>query len=265
MNINNLNECALNGIKSHYIYKNVDFLVDLQNKANKLVVLFHGGRCEAKLPIFRGYNYSHNDFIFLSISDPLLVKYEKTNITWYSDSKKYKFSDTIEEIINYCQNVSSCNDLLLVGQCSGAYAALKYSVKFNSELLITNPQLCINTKIKCVQSQCIENALAKLIYDLKINDDEINLDLLDINNIITHKFVKKIMCFVHIDDYTFDSFAYLKYLVENNILKTNNSKFICQTYKTDDPHAGFFPNNIKLNEHESMLYHIIVNYNEYIK
>ena len=58
----------------------------------KLVCIFHGGRCGAQLPIFRGYNYFFKDTIVLSISDPLYSIYNDINMALKGgQSKKCRY------------------------------------------------------------------------------------------------------------------------------------------------------------------------------
>ena len=218
MNIDKLELIKKNYKKTHYIYKNNDFLVSTYtNKV--LIVLFHGGRCGAKLPIFRGYNYSFNDANILSFSDPLYKYYNNINIGWYLNTIKYpNLRKNIIDIINYIKQVTNTNKILLVGQCSGALIATELGCILKQYVLITNPHLILKsndcyiynhwTKLAIENGYIFNKSKNKNITTLsgalkKDNNEITNYNDLDIRNSFKKfGFPKKLQIFAHINDYT---------------------------------------------------------------
>ncbi len=113
MKLQKLSDIKIHRKKIHYEFKEVDFLTSTVKSYN-LIVVFHGGRGKAKLPIFRGFDWYIKKSNILSFSDLLYKKYNSLDIGWYLDTKKYKQTDTIYEIIKYMEELTSSKRIIFV-------------------------------------------------------------------------------------------------------------------------------------------------------
>lgn len=260
MNIDNLELIQKKCKKTHYIYKNIDFLVSTYT--NKiLIVLFHGGRCGANIPIFRGYNYNFSNANILSFSDPLYKYYNNINIGWYLNTIKYpNLRKNIIDIINYIKEITNTDKILFVAQCSGALIATELGCIFNEYVLITNPHLILKSNDCYIYphwtNTAIENGYIFNIYEnkkttllgaLKKDNNEIkNYDDLDIRySFKKFGFPKKLQIFAHIDDYTSVWILKIRDIYkENNI--TDNCTICLHNTNCKSPHHCPLPNNSSL-------------------
>jgi len=247
--------------KKKYKYKNINFLMNFNKTFTKLVCIFHGGRCGAQLPIFRGYNYFFKDTIVLSISDPLYSIYNDINIGWYLDTIKYKITEPITEIINYIQNRSKVNKTLFVAQCSGSLFAVKMGSILNANVLITNHHLILKSKEytyhhwdnkSIINGTFLRSNKFKTKFLHKaLKDDNNELlynDELDVRNIIKkYGLPKTIYAYTHEKDYTAISSDLLKeYINKNNKINIKFFNFIKHNTPCKSPHHCPLPNNIRL-------------------
>lgn len=268
MEIKSLDELIINKNKKHYIYKNIDFYTNIE-KVEKLIVIFHGGRCGAKIPIFRGYDYYIDNSNILSISDPLYKYYDNINIGWYFNTKKTPFiCNNIIKIIKKIKKIGNSKTILFVAQCAGSLIATKLSCIFNEYLLITNPHLILKAdditpyyhwSDKAIKNKYYlrsDNRKVPILHSILLDDnnDLLDYDDLDIRKIIKkYNLPKKMYIISHKDDYTAEYIkAVNKYI--------NNNK-ICNVYLHDTkckiPHHCPFPPGKKLLDY-------IINYSYFI-
>lgn len=250
--------------KKHYEYNGIQFLTNTK-KCSKLVVLFHGGRCGAKLPIFRGYNYFFKDANVMSISDPTYERYQKINVAWYFNTKKYStLRDDIAHIIREVCKVSETTNILFVAQCSGAMIASYLGAIFKQHVLITNPHLIlksIDTKSYVhFREDAIKNGyFFNLQTHIKIptflgeiqsdGNDMITTDDYDIRKTFNkHGFPKKYTIYAHKDDYTAEWIKKVKEHCDNNNVDCN---IVLHNTKTSSPHHCPLPNNGNLQSYIS--------------
>lgn len=221
--------------------------------------MFHGGRCGKPIPIFRGFNYNIENTNVLSISDPTYKRYNKLNVAWYMNTKKYQtLRDDIEEIIRNVQNITSAKCILFVAQCSGSMIASYLGGRFKQSVLITNPHLILrstDTKPyyhftdKVLRDGHIINKENKRIevwigYLAKNMDGMLDMDELDTRKLLKkYGFPKKYYIYAHKDDYTAE---WIKKIKEECDRNTQNCEIILHDTKTHSPHHCPLPNNGKL-------------------
>ena len=71
--IEKLKELKINDQKKKYLYKNINFMIDIKNVDN-LIIMFHA-RLKNIEPIYRGREYYFKNASTLSISDSLFELY----------------------------------------------------------------------------------------------------------------------------------------------------------------------------------------------
>ena len=239
--------------KTKYRYKNIDFLLNFNKDNTFLICMFHGGRCGASIPIFRGRDYFIKNCSILSISDPSLEYYKDINIGWYLDTEKYKITENVLKIINYIKRFNK--KVLLVSQCSGSLFALKLGCILKENVFVTNHHLVLKSK---EYSYLLWNgekqnymaygkklrALSKALLDSDNNLD--NNEELDGRNMFKlYGYPKKIYAYTHKDDYT----AKMGDLISNFLIKNhpeNDYKFIQHNTPCKSPHHCPLPNNARL-------------------
>lgn len=259
VNLNSLNEITFHKEKIRYTYKLIDFLVNIKN-ANNLIVLFHGTANGASYPIFRGYNYNFPESIVLSISDPLVKLYKSLNIGWYLDSKKYNITGNIKEIVDHIKKLCNIKKVIFVSNCSGALISLKLSCIMNEYCLIANPHTIIKSNDCSIYPHWSDESLingyrmplsstdnykkVKILNQyLKEDNNEItSFDLLDARNFFKdYGMPKLLICYTHKDDYTAEWILkiseYYKNINNQNIIITLNDK------KNVSPHHTPFRDN----------------------
>tara|TARA_E500000178_G_scaffold31711_1_gene28834 strand:+ start:1110 stop:1907 length:798 start_codon:yes stop_codon:yes gene_type:complete len=248
------NEC-----KRQYQFKNIDFLVSTYINRKNLVIFFHGGRCGATLPIFRGYDYTFDDTNILSFSDPLL-KYYNTNIGWYLNTTKHpSLRNDIISIINKIKDITQPSNLIFVAQCSGVLIAVELACIFNEYVFITNPHLIVKSD-DCKVYDSWTDTRSFNIYNntkyypletiLKENKESIiTYDDLDIRNaFINHGIPKHITIYAHNDDYTTEWIVKVKeFYIKIN--KLDKCDIVLHKTNCKSPHHCPLPNNASLKEY----------------
>lgn len=248
----------INKCKTQYEYKNIDFLVSTFPKKRNLVVFFHGGRCGANLPIFRGYNYSFDDSNILSFSDPNL-KYYSTNIGWYLNTTEHPTTrNDIIFVINQVKKLTNPVNIVFVAQCSGALIALQLACMYNEYAFITNPHLILKSLDCTVYNSWTDTPITnkynnveylplKKILDNKNESITSHKDL-DIRNALKGGLPKNLIIYAHRDDYTSEWILKVKefYMKINQLDK-------CCVYLHDtvckSPHHCPLPNNSSLSDY----------------
>ena len=258
--LNSLNEISFHEEKKEYTYNLINFLVNIKN-ANNLIVLFHGTARGSSYPIFRGYNYYFSKSIVLSISDPLIKLYKGLNIGWYLDTKKYNITENIKEIVDHIKKLCNIKKIIFVSNCSGALIALKLSCIMNEYCLIANPHTIIKSNDCLTYSHWSVESLingyrmplsskdnykkVKILNQyLKEDNNEItSFNLLDARNFFKDYGIPKLLiCYTHKDDYTAEWILkineYYKNINNKNIIITFNDKENASPH-----HAPFRDNN----------------------
>jgi hypothetical protein len=249
----NLTDIKQNTGKKQYKFKDIQFLTSTQTK-DKLVVMFHGGRCGSCLPIFRGYDYTFKDSNILSFSDPLYKFYDNINVGWYFNTTKYStLREDIRSIVEYIADITKAIDIIFVAQCSGSMIAIELGCLLNQYVLITNPHLILKSDDCYIYHHYDKNGKkpsnGKITLDKALERDNqqmVSMDDLDIRNVFkTGKFPKKIQIFAHKDDYTTNWILKVKECLD--ILKKSDIYDInLHTDKCVSPHHCPLPNNGKL-------------------
>jgi hypothetical protein len=142
----------------YYKYKSIDFLYKKYDNSERLLICFHGARCKATLPIFRGYNWNYN---ILSISDKVLELHEELELAWYltpDNQTIYK-----EIIAFFVEKYKNC---VFFGSSGGGYPALLYASIFHKKAFIQNSQLYIH-------KYHYRKNLCKIYSDIEMGDYDI--------------------------------------------------------------------------------------------
>lgn len=257
--MNNETNIEINKPLTQYEFKNIDYLVSTYINRKNLIIFFHGGRCGANLPIFRGYNYTFNDSNILSFSDPLL-KYYNTNIGWYLNTTKHpSLRNDIISIINKIKDITQPTNMIFVAQCSGALIAVELACIFNEYAFITNPHLILKSD-DCIVYNSWTDTPSSNVYNnieyfplksiLKKNEESIiTYNDLDIRYALKNIDIPKhLTIYAHNDDYTTEWILKVKeYYIRNN--KLDKCDIILHKTNCKSPHHCPLPNNVSLKEY----------------
>lgn len=152
--------------KYHYIYKNIDFLYNKENKKN-LLITFHGSRKKTtQLPIFRYYNDEYNDYDIISFSDPLPKYNNDIELGWYIKNEYLDTPNLLIEIISQILYFNKYNNVIFYGSSGGGYISLILGSYFEKFVLITNSQIYL-------EKYFYYNKLKKIVNDISyvnVND-----------------------------------------------------------------------------------------------
>lgn len=256
MNIDNLEDLIISKKKVKYQYKNIDFMIDIKNVDN-LIIMFHAINYSKDI-IFRGFNYNFDNATVLSIADPLDKYYKHTSnffLGWYIETDNCKFRDNIIELISYLKNIYQYKKIIFVGQCAGAIIACNLASHFKETFVFTNPHLILDKKVFTWQwhETCTKNGylidsstqkykkkngykIPTLIKTLNENNDKI-LDpyFSDVRNFTPPK---KIYGYVHKKDYTYEHVnLYIEYLKGLNF----KHNIVIHETKAEKSHHCYFP------------------------
>lgn len=244
--IKKLNQLKVNEQKNKYLYKNINFMIDIK-KVDNLIIMFHARVLNMK-PIYRGRQYYFKKASVLSISDSLfeLYRIEKKDklfdLSWYIETNKCKFHNNIIELIDFLKENYEYKKLIFVGQCSGALMAVYMASFFNGIAVFTNPHLILHKEVQ--NRQWYKQELPYIKKVLTDNDDNIlNEKYLDVRNF---KPPKKIYGFSHIKDYTYHNVnLYKEYLNKINYNNYDIVEHDTEPAKNRTPHHTHFTKNFK--------------------
>lgn len=219
----------------NFIYQldNVFYLFKNNNNNNNIIISFHGALFgDITGPIFRNYEKNILNYDILSLSDKILENYDKDRLllSWYLDTKKYKYNNIYYNIISNILKLKKYEKIYFFGTSGGGYSAIKYSCFFNAISIVSNSQIYLNKYFY------FRKAVDIL---MKNNDEFIYGNSESIESITTIYKPKKIILFTNKLDthhYNNHSLPFIEYCNNNKI---SNDVYFFEK-ESEKPHSELF-------------------------
>lgn len=247
--INDLNNIDDNS-NNFYNYKGLNFLSRLQENNKNIVIIFHGavGGNGVYRVVFRGYDWNIDNTDIVCISDFLLDKYNKYNINWTLETKKYKTDAIYKELFRYFINKKNYSNIIFTGTSAGGFPSIKFACMFNAIGLISNSQIYIENHPLPRHIKIGTRGFQYLKDMVKEENDEIIYEPKQIQLIINRYKPKKIIIYNNKKDYTYKGHTLpLVQFIKNNkiedLFEIIPFEYNKPTQKTN--HSITFPENKK--------------------
>ena len=182
-------------------------------------------------------------------------KYNKYNINWTLETKKYKTDAIYKELFRYFINKKNYSNIIFTGTSAGGFPSIKFACMFNAIGLISNSQIYIENY---GSSHLGRIGFKQLQNMVKEENDEIIYEPNQIELIMNRYKPKKIIIYNNKKDYTYKghTLPLVKFIKSNQI----DHLFETFVFEYDKPvgtthHSILFPN---LKKHIDMIRDLIL-------